>query len=243
MTMPKFSISVNSQKVIRILNYVFFLLILGNITACFFRFKLGYESLYGLIPEFYLDNEGNMPTYFSAIILLISAALLKVVASFKKIENDTYSLHWSILSLIFLYLSIDETAGVHELLTRPLREKFNFSGIFFYSWVVVGVAVVLIFSIFYYKFWLSLPVGIKYRFLLAAAFYIGGVIVMEFIGGDYVFINNIDVTKMDNLVYAMLATIEESFEMIGIIIFINALLRYIENSISSVTLTFKSKSE
>jgi hypothetical protein len=243
MKKPNLSIDINSQKVITMLNYLFFLLVLADITVCFFRFKLKHPTLYGLVPEFYLANENNIPTYFSAFILLVSAALLKTVALFKKNENDKYSHHWSVMSLIFLYLSIDEAASIHEILTRPLRENFNLSGIFYYSWVIVGVAVILIFSIFYYKFWFSLPVSTKYRFLLAAAFYVSGIIVMESIGGDYVFINNIDLTEMDNLVYAMLTTIEESFEMIGVIIFINALLRYIESSITSVTLTFKSKSK
>lgn len=233
---PSFNIFISLRKIIFILNCIFLLLFFANLIACFFKYIAGHPSVYGFVEKFYLSSEGNIPTYFSAIILLISSILLKIIALFKKNKNDTFSVKWSILSIIFLYLSIDEAANIHELTTLPLRRIFYLKGVFYYSWVIIGIVFILIFSISYYKFLFSLPSKTKYQFLLAAAIYIGGAIGIEMLGGNYHYIN-----QGNNLTYGLITTLEESFEIIGIIIFINALLRYIETNIINVNLIFKSE--
>jgi hypothetical protein len=207
-----------------------------NMVACFFNFVAGHPNVYGLVPQFEFRTENNIPTYFSSFILLISAILLKVIASFKKLEKDRFFHNWSILSIIFFYLSVDETASIHELLSYPIKNAFNLTGIFNYSWVIIGFIFILILFIFYYRFLLNLPSKTRNQFLLAGFIYVGGAVGIEMIGGNYRYFN-----PEENLVYAIITTFEESFEMIGIIIFIRALINYIEKNISDVTLIFKSK--
>jgi hypothetical protein len=207
-----------------------------NIIACFFKFVAGHPNVYGFVPQFDFDSENNIPTYFSSFILLVSAVLLKVIALSKKIKKDVFFKSWSLLSVIFLYLSIDESASIHELLILPLRKAFKLSGIFYYSWVIAGILIVLILSIYYYKFLLDLPPKTRYQFLLAAFFFVGGAIGIEMIGGYYSYIKT-----ENNLIYSVITTFEESFEMIGVIIFINSLLQYIEKNISTLILEFSSE--
>jgi MFS family permease len=239
----RITISINSKRISNLLSCLFLLLIFANIVVDFLWFKMGHPNVYGWVRMFYFDDENNIPTYFSAFILLISAALLKIIALFKKKKNEIYSSHWTLLSFIFLYLSIDESASIHELLIIPLRTKFHLSGIFYFSWVIVGIVVGLIFLIFYYKFLLSLPSNTKYRFILAGIFYVCGAIGMELIGGAYSSKNLITEISTHDLNYAVITSIEESLEIIGILIFIYALLNYIQDNISSGILKFNLKSE
>ncbi len=224
------------KKKCRMISYLFLLLLFMNIASCFFKFVAGHPHVYGFVPQFEFDSENNIPTYFSSIILLISAFLLKIIAVFKKSKKDIFYKRWSLLSIIFLFLSVDESASLHELFIFPLRKIFKLSGAFYYSWVIVGIAVVLILSVYYYKFLLDLPSRVRFQFLLAAFFFVGGAIGIEMIGGYYS-----DVYTDDNLTYAIITTIEESFEMIGVIIFINSLLQYIEKIISNFNFELKSK--
>ena len=236
MEKSSFSVFIYLKKIFRIINYLFLFLFFMNILSCFLKFVAGHPNVYGLVPRFEFRTENNVPTYFSSFNLLVSAILLKVIALFKKIEKDRFFHNWSILSVIFLFLSIDETASMHELLTYPLKKNFTLTGIFNYSWVIIGFLFVLILFIFYSRFLFSLPSKTKYQFLLAGFIFVGGAIGIEMIGGNYKYFN-----PEENLVYAIITTVEESFEMIGVIIFIGALINYIENNISDVTVIFKSK--
>ena len=42
----------------------------------------------------------------------------------------------AVLAVIFLYLSIDESAQIHELINPALTDSFNLGGVFYFSWVI-----------------------------------------------------------------------------------------------------------
>ncbi len=233
MEKSNFSISIRSSTIFRILGAIIVVLLLMSILGLVSRFVLGHDVVFGLVAQFDFDKETNIPTYFSSFILLISAALLGIIALFKKKEHDSYASHWLILSMIFLFLSMDETVGIHELLIDPLKSAFNLSGIFYYSWVIVGFIFILFFAIFYFKFFFNLPARTRLQFFIAAILYLGGVLGVELIGGYY------RDTYQQNLAYYITVQFEEVLEMTGILIFINALLKYIAENISDVFLSFK----
>jgi len=70
-------------------------------------------------------------------------------------------------------------------------------------------------------------------FFVAATIYIGGCIGFELIGGHYA-----ELHGRENLIYSMIATVEESLEMGGIIVFIWGLLTYISENHKEVRLLF-----
>ena len=65
--------------------------------------------------------------------------------------------------------------------------------------------------------------------------YIAGVIGMELVGGRYA-----KLYGTLNFTYSMLATVEESLEMAGLIVFIWGLLLYIGDSYNEIQLSFYS---
>ena len=89
---------------------------------------------------------------------------------------------------------------------------------------------VAIFLLSYTKFLFHLPVSTKKLFIAAAALYIGGAMGVEMLGG-YV----ASTTGQKNVSYVIVITIEESLEMLGIVVFIHALISYIKTYLGGVS--------
>ena len=210
---------------------VAFLLVLASIGVKFSEYKLGHDRLYGLVPLFYVSAEQSVPTLFSVLILFSAAFLLTVIAVLKKKEEDPDLSKWAILAFGFLFMTVDEACSIHEKLVMPVRKLLGGGhlGIFHFAWVIPGIALVFVLSVFFLRFLLRLPAKTRLTFMVAATLYIGGAVGFELIGGWYV-----ESYGNRNLTNSMLATIEESLEMAGVIVFIYALLKYIADNYKEV---------
>lgn len=228
-------IVLNRSIILRVLVTIALFLVLASIGGQLTKYLTGHDSVYGLVRLFDLNEEGNIPTYFSASLLLLAALLLATISALKRTSGARYALQWTILALTFLYLAVDEGARIHELLIRPTKELLGgkTTGIFYFAWVIPGMAITFLFALFFVKFLLHLPVQTRLFFVLAAVLYIGGAIGMEMIGGRYAEQHGAYLT------FNMILTLEESLEMAGMIVFIHALMTYIEANYAEVRLLFE----
>jgi len=226
-------ITLSPLKITRALGVTALLLVLASITGQLTKYVWGHDVVYGLIRLFYVDYENNIPSYFSASLLLLVALLLALITALKQAAHAAYGFQWALLSFTFLSMAIDEAASLHELLIVPMRGLLGQQarGIFFFAWVIPGIAVAMIFGMSYLKFLLHLPTKTRWRFVIAATLYLGGALGMELIGGRYAASHG-----MENLAYSMTATVEESLEMAGVIVFIYALLNYIADNYQEIRL-------
>ena len=177
----------------------------------------------GVGDEYFgLNVENNVPTYFSTIILVVASGLLAVIAVLKRRSSDLYSRYWLLLSLIFLYLSVDEAVSLHEM-TEPRIERFmDLSGPFYYSSTLFTSALVLVVSLTFFRFVLHLPRTTSTFFVAAAALYVGGALGFEMAG------SMIDESQgTAGAMYQIVTTVEETLEMAGVVLFIYALLQYL----------------
>lgn len=189
-----------------------------------------------LMQGFYVDLEANIPSYFNTILLFIPALLLWGIATWKFSISDKFKIHWAGLAFIFLYLSIDEAAALHERLIKPMRSIVNFegySGLFYFAWVIPGIAVVILFLLAYLRFFFHLENKYKVLFFISIGIYVGGIIGGEMISGHYA-----ETIGLRNFEYAMFTSLEESLEWIGCSLTIYSLLRYIQQYIPE-GITFK----
>jgi hypothetical protein len=200
-----------------------FLLVLLSIGGQFSKFMLGHTFLKGFAPLFYVDMEHNIPTYFSVLLILLAAFLLMVIAILNGKRRIAHVSKWMILSFGFLIMAFDEAFQVHERLNIPVGTLLGDGslGVFYFPWVIPGIALVFVLGLFFLRFLLHLPAPTRFRFLMAAALYIGGAIGVELIGSRHA-----ELHGYENWTYSMIATIEESLEMAGLIVFIQALLSY-----------------
>ncbi|TPE46051.1 hypothetical protein [Pontibacter mangrovi] len=219
----------NGKKYLSWLYRAAALLVLLNIVAIVSKHFTSHPNAWGLIPQFELDRERNIPTYFSSFILLLSSLLLFIVSVLKKRRQGKYTWHWRLLAFIFLYMSVDESAGVHEMFIYPLRDTFALGGVLYFSWVIVGGMLVLGLGLYYLRFLFSLAPKLRLKLMLAGVVYVSGALGVELLGGYYA-----DTYGLDNFTYAFITTIEETLEITGIMIFITALYIYLEQELSSL---------
>ena len=79
-----------------------------------------------------------------------------------------------------------------------------------------------------------LPKTTRINFIIAAIIYITGLIGIEMLGGQYH-----ELHGRENLTYSMISTLEESLEMLGLILFIRALLDYLSTHFSEISINLK----
>jgi hypothetical protein len=194
---------------------------------------LGHPKLMGFVEAFYIDYEANVPTWFSSLLLGTAGLLLALIAAVKLGHWATWSLHWLALSILLLMLSADEIAGFHELPIDPMRATFHTRGLLYYGWVVPGAALVLIVSAALARFLAHLPRSTRRWMISAGLVFVGGAIGVEMLSGAAA-----DAWGEESFTYAMIVTVEEALEMLGVILLLHALVDYIHAHMGGLRVVF-----
>ena len=195
---------------------------------------LDHDVLLGLVRLFDLDQEANVTTWYSTVLLLLAAVLLAVIARAAHTARAQFRLHWALLALILLVMSVDEASSIHELAIRPLRSALGVqAGVLYFTWVVPAGAAVLLVGIAYLRFVLHLPAATRRLFVIAGGVYVGGALGLELIGG-YLASHH----GGEGLAYLAEVTIEETMEMSGAVLFIHGLMGHIRRELGEVRITF-----
>ncbi len=168
-----------------------------------------------LLQLFDLDEENNLPTWFSSFLLLLTAAFLWLCAAQERAEASGGSGHWTALAVGFLLLSIDEVAGVHETINSVIQV----------TWAIPGGILALGIGFAFVPFLLRLPRRTALLFVLAGALYLAGGAGMEVYGNELV-----RQRLRDTLQYKLASLVEEGLEIGGVLLFLHALLGYLGGS-------------
>ena len=193
----------------------------------------GHTMLKGFVPMFYVDLESSAPTWYSSAALGLAGVLLALIATAKFKTTDKYRWHWATLGCLFFLLSLDEIAMIHELPVEPLRERLGAGGLLYYTWVIPGAAFVVLVGCAYLRFFFTLPRRTQGLLLLAGATFVSGAIGVEMLSGAQA-----DQFGEENLDYALIVTLEELLEMLGVVILIRCLLEYIEQHLGGLNVRF-----
>lgn len=238
------TLTLHAEKTTSLLLKIVAALLAAGLLSNYIKYGLGYESVMGLIPLFSLNGEYTVPALFSTLILWLSAGLLWFIASRKKGSTGKETFYWKILSLVFVFLGLDELFTIHENFARlePVLSKYIYVFSRFMYWTVAYGLLVVLFSLFFFRFYLRLPAPTRNRFALAAALYVGGAIGMEIAGAWF--------TKkyaMPAVSRGFFSAVEEGMEMTGIVLFIRALVLYIHQNLAQpfadVRIQFTSKTK
>ncbi|RDV15340.1 hypothetical protein DXT99_09780 [Pontibacter diazotrophicus] len=232
------NLNVNISFVTRFLGALIGLCIFMAFVRGFYIYTTGNNTEDSLLMKFNMDFEQTLPTYVSTINLFIASALLALVSKFKRSIQDKYWLHWSILSFGFLFLSIDESISLHELLVDSvILDLFNISEQFHIGSSILILSCAVISILFFSKFVLHLPNKTKVRFIISGVIFVFGAAGMEAIGG-YILSDG-----YQKVAYNIGVIIEESLEMTGVLLFIRAVLYYIKENLLEITPLFSKASE
>lgn len=186
----------------------------------------GADNLYVL---FDMWDEVSIPSWYSIVLLLGAAGVLAIIATAKRASADRYAHHWTGLAVIFVVLSIDDAADIHGQTSYTLNQLLDTSGYLAYAWIIPAAALVVLAGLAYLRFLMHLPAPVRLRFVLAAAIFLTGALVMEAIEGSYDTQHGVE-----NMPYRLMVGVEETLEMAGIILFISTLLAYLATLTSAV---------
>ncbi|NVB77663.1 MAG: hypothetical protein HOV81_04650 [Kofleriaceae bacterium] len=166
-----------------------------------------------LTPVLSLSYEGNVPTWFSSALLLSCALAAGSIAA----ARPPMHRHWWGMALVAGYMSLDETAELHEHLGGHLHT----SGVLYFDWVIPAAAIVAVIGALYLPFVRALAEVTRRRLVIAAAIYIGGALVMELPLGAWT-----DAHGAETLGYGLIDWVEETMEMVGAALALVALVAH-----------------
>lgn len=209
------------------------LLVCIHALSLFGLFELGRDHQLGLFRLFNLSEEGNVPTWFSATTLLLCAALLGITWRVVRAAGEQYTRHWAGLALMFLFMAVDEGASIHELLILPLRSLFAAERALYFAWVIPYGIAVAFFALAYLRFLRALPRRTGLLMLAAGLLFVAGALGMEMLS-PYIY----DWTGEVSLPMFVMLLVEETLEMLGVAVFIYALLDHLALRRARVELLF-----
>ena len=228
--------ALNNQKIFFILTACALFFAVTGFVAHYIKLNYDYhDSLFArqFVRLFILD-ESSIPTWFSSALLLMSSLLLGFISLIKKRINANYVYHWAFLSAIFLILSIDDICEFHERLNLiPIKIG---DVVFPYSWVIFGIAFVTILFFALLSFINDQPKQIRNLFILSGIVFVGGCIGLEIVGWIYK-----TLYSRADFIAILLSVLEELFEMLGVIIFLYALLSYLNSDLSEIKILIKKR--
>lgn len=178
--------------------------------------------LWGLTQKFNFDSADSLPNFFQTATMLLSTLWLWLITQSKQACRDEYAVYWRGLTITFFLLALDEATNLHTMTVKPLRDLFHASHFLYFTWVVWGIAFVLVFGAAYIKFLRALPTTTRSQFIGAGLMFLSGAIGLEMVEGHF---HTLYGSESPLLAAALIS--EEICEMAGILFFNHALLSYL----------------
>lgn len=195
------------------------ILVAAHVALEFTHYRI-HELPEALRHLFDLDEESNLPSWYSWTALLLGSGLLFVVAAFQSRRRDRDAIYWWVLAGGFLFLSLDEDASIHEGLNTIADQMGNPN----FTWTTAALILVGVLAIFALGFLWRLPPRYRWWFIGAGVAYVFGAVGMEKV--SHWWLRAQAQNNMDTLTYNMLSAFEEFLEMASIVFLIRGLLDY-----------------
>jgi hypothetical protein len=190
---------------------------------------------------FNVGLEQNIPTLYSVLIWSTAAAITGLIARFEVSEKTPFKGRWRALSLIFLFLAFDEGMTFHEHigdLTEEYLTPIDWiapTGYLYFIWVLPYGGLVMLLAGLYAPFLDALPSRTKWGLILSAAVFLGGAMGIEMISASVYETK----TVRHSVLYAVLYSIEEFFEMLGVALLNYFMLDYLRARVPTLSLSLR----
>lgn len=189
------------------------------------------HKLARLMNRFDLAFEPSVPNWYSSCSLLVCSVVLGLISCAKRRQRDRWFWHWFILALLFVGLSVDEGVRFHEMLHTVLASRFETHGLLYFPWVIPALAFIAVVGLSYIPFLMRLNRRTAVLFVIAGATYVMGAVGMDMLGGVIV-----EQHGMESIEHSFAQSVEELLEMLGVLIFLYALLDYVRGHLGLVQL-------
>ena len=224
-------LKIDPKRVALAFLWVVMILSVFNAFLLSLHFYLDDSRFEGLLAFFDFDIEGNIPTLYSAVAVFVCAGLLALITRINWNRPDGKRYYWLGLTLLFVFLGLDEGAAIHEELSDYLEQYMVAEGALYFLWVIpYGIASAVL-ALLYFRFVWQLPKVTRTRFIVAGLLFLGGALGFEMLSAIAA-----DRSGYDSVSYTVLYSIEEMLEMLGIVLFLYALLSYLAEECGGLVL-------
>jgi hypothetical protein len=228
-------LSLAPKRVLCGLLVVIAVLILAGTLGVIAWLEFGRTTIWGLRRLFDLDEENNIPAYFSALQLLTAAVLLGVISRHQALIRSPWRWHFLVLAAGLAFMSVDEAAEIHGALLGRLGHSL-LGDTFYWGWLGPGIVIVALVAFSYLRFLLALPRRFGALFGASGTLYVAGAVGAEWIGSEI----DRHLLSDANWPRQFAVIIEEGLEMVGVALFIYALLLYIAEARIALVVRVKS---
>lgn len=197
----------------------------------------GIELLSSLRGRFNVDNEISLPTWFSQCLLLVPAITALIIAKVSAAKKDGNRFYWLAIAGLFIFLSADEGAMIHEAFITKFREwtvDAGTQGLAAHTWLIPVGLLLLLLAIPFALFLRRLPQRTSWLLIAGIGTYVTGAIIIEALGLSYV--------NGGGFAYEGLnVAVEEGLELAGTAITAYALLDYLKNNTNEIIINSDKK--
>ena len=243
-------LTIYAKKIVRAMIIAVLLITLVSFVARVAKYMWGFEGYLQPLRIFDVGGERSIPAWFESLQFLLCSILLAVIAVAKKRRGDRYSLHWSVLSIILLLLSLDEVASIHEAIGQQSERLLNSitgftpSGAIKFFWVVPGAIFVVVVLLAYLRFLADLPRSTRRWFVFAGVLFVLGALGLEMLSAQVSSSsegigNFFGMSALPQIMIGLQTCVEEMFEMLGLTAFVYALLAYISMYVEDIHALFR----
>ncbi|NNJ27773.1 hypothetical protein [Alienimonas chondri] len=192
------------------------------------------DGLATVARRFDLGHEPSLPAWYSSLALLACGALAGLIAAVVRRDR----LWWGLLGLLFAALALDEAVMIHEMADGVMHEALDGGGVLYFTWVVPGLAFTAGVGALFARFLWRLPATTRRRFLLAGGTFVLGAVGMEMVAGAVVDSHPTEAAGIASPAHIAVQTVEETLEMLGVLLFLIAELDFLAAAVGAITVRF-----
>ncbi len=228
-------ITLSPKKIVPALIVIAVVLATASVLRAVWESSPDFSDPYNLKWLFMVGQEGSFATWLTATMLLFCFLLLAIMTLAKRVERDIYARHWGGLAVLFMLLSLHETLSVQQRVVDYIARQ---SGIVYawYVWSIPFIIFLVVFLLLYRNFLSNLPSQARRWFIVSGTVYIAGLLVGKLIRSYYSDFHHL--TGQIDMTREVIRAFEEGMEIIGVALFIYALMAYMGAHMKPVQIHF-----
>jgi hypothetical protein len=185
----------------------------------------GHNELRGFSWLLDLDEERNIPSFYSTLVVLLDAGLLVLLGSLYRSQRRPEVGFWFFLACVFLFLAYDEAFSVHERIGKLIGGMIG-SQRGHFTWLAAGIGFAALVGALSLRFVFRMPPRTRGLIVLSGTIFVAGAVGFEIIGG-WRYAQALPTVQHPDALYFACVAAEESLEMLGMALFNYTLLDHI----------------
>mgnify|MGYP001277843721 CR=1 FL=1 len=225
---------IGSKRFLKINLKILFFLIIFHIISEFIRYVPLKINIFKL---FNFDYESNLPSIYTSILFLFAFIEFELINLTLRVKESFFQLRF--LSLLCLFLGLDELFMIHENFSITIGKFLNYQYLIIPKWLIIYSIAFLIIAIYLFLNRNLIPRKVNLILSVSSIIYFFGAGIFELISSNLLFFS---LSEYNHTILNMcLILIEETLEILALILLNFGLIDYIQSIRSKYIIRFKNK--